>query len=39
VLANQLGRKSKLGIYDYSSDPPAANPNLRPRPDDERLGA
>lgn len=28
MLANQLGRKTKLGFYDYSSKPAVANPAL-----------
>jgi|SRR5579883_1260306 len=45
VLANQLGKKSGAGIYDYSCDPPIANPNLRApappqcEPDEPRAGA
>ena len=30
VLANELGKKSNLGIYDYRHNPPAPNPALRP---------
>jgi 3-hydroxybutyryl-CoA dehydrogenase len=37
VLNNHLGKKSKLGIYDYSSDPPCENPQLWPS--ETRLGA
>jgi 3-hydroxybutyryl-CoA dehydrogenase len=37
VLNNHLGKKSKLGIYDYTSDPPVENPELWPA--ETRLGA
>lgn len=30
VLNQQLGKKSGLGLYDYSSDPPRENPGLWP---------
>jgi 3-hydroxybutyryl-CoA dehydrogenase len=38
VLNNQLGKKTKLGIYDYSTDPARENPSLWPG-DTFRLGA
>jgi 3-hydroxybutyryl-CoA dehydrogenase len=37
VLNNHLGKKSKLGIYDYTTDPPRENPELWPA--ETRLGA
>ena len=37
VLNNHLGKKSKLGIYDYRTDPPRENPELWPA--ETRLGA
>ena len=37
VLNNHLGKKSKLGIYDYRTDPPRENPELWPA--QTRLGA
>jgi 3-hydroxybutyryl-CoA dehydrogenase len=38
VLNGQLGKKSGIGIYDYSSDPPVENPALWPTVP-HRLGA
>lgn len=32
VLAGQLGRKTKLGIYDYTGESPRMNPTLSLRP-------
>lgn len=37
VLNNQLGKKTKLGIYDYTTNPPRENPALWPV--ETRLGA
>lgn len=37
VLNNHLGKKTKLGIYDYTSDPPRENAELWPL--ETRLGA
>ncbi len=37
VLNNHLGKKSKLGIYDYTTDPPQENAELWPA--ETRLGA
>ncbi|HEX9102653.1 MAG TPA: 3-hydroxyacyl-CoA dehydrogenase family protein [Polyangia bacterium] len=37
VLNNHLGKKSKLGIYDYTTDPPRENRELWPA--ETRLGA
>jgi 3-hydroxybutyryl-CoA dehydrogenase len=37
VLNNHLGKKSKLGIYDYTTDPPRENAELWPA--ETRLGA
>jgi 3-hydroxyacyl-CoA dehydrogenase len=37
VLNKHLGKKTKLGIYDYTSDPPRENPELWPV--ETRLGA
>jgi 3-hydroxybutyryl-CoA dehydrogenase len=41
VLNQHLGKKSNLGIYDYSTDPPRENPELWPaaRPSTTNLGA
>jgi 3-hydroxybutyryl-CoA dehydrogenase len=30
ILKNHLGKKTKLGIYDYSVEPPRENPELWP---------
>jgi 3-hydroxybutyryl-CoA dehydrogenase len=37
VLNQHLGKKTKLGIYDYTTDPPRENPELWPA--ETRLGA
>lgn len=37
VLNKHLGKKTKLGIYDYTTDPPRENPELWPA--ETRLGA
>ncbi len=37
VLNNHLGKKTKLGIYDYTTDPPRENPELWPA--ETRVGA
>ena len=37
ILNNHLGKKTKLGIYDYTSDPPRENRELWPA--ETRLGA
>ena len=37
VLNNHLGKKTKLGIYDYTTDPPRENAELWPA--ETRLGA
>lgn len=39
VLADQLGKKSGVGIYDYSVDPARENPNLWPPVESAELGA